>query len=133
MKLVHIGIVVKNIDTYLINNVINESSEIVYDEIQDADITFIINQNSVIGIELIQPKSANSMVYNFLNKTGGGLHHLCYEVDSVEEVERIVNKNNMIIIFGPAKAIALDNHIVIFAYTRNKELIEFEVCNNAVE
>ena len=127
MKFVHIGIVVRDINTYLKNNVISNCSEIIYDEIQDANICFVANKTSKVGIELIQPKSKNSTVYNFLHKTDGGLHHLCYSVSSVDEVQKIIADKNMIPVYGPVKAIALENHIVLFAYSRNKELIEFEV------
>ena len=68
MKFVHIGIVVRDINTYLKNNVISNCSEIIYDEIQDADICFVENKTAKVGIELIQPKSNNSTVYNFLQK-----------------------------------------------------------------
>jgi len=127
MKFVHIGIVVRDINTYLKNNVISNCSEIIYDEIQDADICFVENKTAKVGIELIQPKSNNSTVYNFLQKTDGGLHHLCYSVRNVDEAQEIIADKNMIPVYGPVKAIALKNHMVLFAYSRNKELIEFEV------
>lgn len=34
-------------------------------------------------IELIAPTTAESGVAKYLNKTGGGLHHLCLEVDDI--------------------------------------------------
>ena len=127
MKLTHVGIVVEDIEYYLKKNVISISTEIVYDNIQDAYICFITEGANSIGIELIQPKSKNSMVYKFLVKKGGGLHHLCYSVNSIEEAMEIINKKEMILVFGPVRAIALDAHFILFAYTRNRELIEMEV------
>ena len=45
----------------------------------------------------------------------------------MDEAQEIIADKNMIPVYGPVKAIALKNHMVLFAYSRNKELIEFEV------
>ena len=37
-------------------------------------------------IELVKPTSQNSGVANFLAERGGGMHHLCFEVDNIEEM-----------------------------------------------
>jgi len=130
MKIIHVGIVVKKINEYLSNNVITDCTEITYDPIQNADICFLKYQNSPIGIELIEPKTKNSTVYNFLNKQGGGLHHLCYEARSINQVTKMINEKNMLLVYGPVEAVALNNHQVVFAYTRSRELIEFEIVDN---
>ena len=36
-------------------------------------------------IELIHPLSAESPVQKFLDKRGGGLHHICFETDALDE------------------------------------------------
>ncbi|MFH1734543.1 MAG: methylmalonyl-CoA epimerase [bacterium] len=35
-------------------------------------------------VELIQPTAADSPIAVFLEKKGGGLHHICFEVDDIE-------------------------------------------------
>jgi methylmalonyl-CoA/ethylmalonyl-CoA epimerase len=37
-------------------------------------------------IELVKPTSADSGVAKFLAERGGGMHHLCFEVDSIDEM-----------------------------------------------
>jgi hypothetical protein len=36
-------------------------------------------------LELIQPVSGESIYTEFLDRTGGGLHHLCWEVDDLDK------------------------------------------------
>ena len=44
-------------------------------------VVFVVLPNS--KIELMAPLEASSPVAGFLAKTGGGLHHVCYEVDDI--------------------------------------------------
>lgn len=37
-------------------------------------------------IELVKPTSQDSGVAKFLAERGGGMHHLCFEVDNIEEM-----------------------------------------------
>jgi hypothetical protein len=38
-----------------------------------------------VQLELIQPVTGESIYTEFLSRTGGGLHHLCFEVNDLEE------------------------------------------------
>jgi methylmalonyl-CoA/ethylmalonyl-CoA epimerase len=44
---------------------------------------FLTQSDSAAQIELVEPAGEDSPVFAFL-KQGGGLHHLCYEVDDLE-------------------------------------------------
>jgi methylmalonyl-CoA/ethylmalonyl-CoA epimerase len=44
-------------------------------------VAFVSLPNS--KIELMAPLDANSPIAGFLARTGGGLHHICYEVDDL--------------------------------------------------
>lgn len=37
-------------------------------------------------VELVQPTTADSSVAKFLAEHGGGMHHLCFEVDAIDEM-----------------------------------------------
>ncbi|RKZ73093.1 MAG: hypothetical protein DRQ57_15440 [Gammaproteobacteria bacterium] len=124
MKIHHIGYVVKNIDKYKQNLIIKKSIKKVYDKIQKAELELIQADN--ILIELIEPQDKSAFTYNFL-KNGGGYHHLCYEVNSLDEAFDIIKKNRMIKVLEPMYAVLLDAYVV-FAYNRNKEMTEFVIC-----
>lgn len=46
---------------------------------------FIEFENRV-SIELLEPTSADSTVKKFLDKRGGGIHHICFRVKDIENV-----------------------------------------------
>ena len=124
MKIHHIGYVVKNIEKYKKNLVIDKIVKEVYDEIQQAKLSLIKSEN--IFIELIEPQNENSFTYNFLQK-GGGYHHLCYETTK-EEAEYLIKEKKMIKVLDWVYAPLLDGN-VCFAYNRNKEIVEFVSLN----
>jgi hypothetical protein len=122
MKIHHIGYVVKNIDEYKKNLIVNKVIKRVYDKTQKAELILIETEN--IFIELIEPKEEDSFTYNFLQK-GGGYHHLCYQI-SKKEAEEYIKTKKMIRVLDWVYAPLLDAD-VCFAYNRNKEIVEF-VC-----
>jgi len=124
MRIHHIGYVVKNIETYRRNLVIQEIIKSVYDPIQKAKLELITVDN--IYIELIEPQDETAFTYTFMQK-GGGYHHLCYEVKSKTEALNIMLEKKMIKVLDFVYAPLLDSE-VIFAYSRNKEVVEFVVC-----
>ena len=122
MKIHHIGYVVKSIEKYKKNLIIDEVVKEIYDETQKANLALIKAQN--IFIELIEPTDEESFTYNFLQK-GGGYHHLCFQT-SKEEAEQFIQNKKMIKVLDWVYAPLLDGD-VCFAYNRNKEIVEF-VC-----
>ena len=122
MKIHHIGYVVKSIEEYKRNLIIDKIEKEVYDETQKANLALIKAQN--IFIELIEPKSKESFTYNFLQK-GGGYHHLCYET-SKEKAEELIRNKRMVKLLDWVYAPLLEGE-VCFAYNRNREIVEF-VC-----
>jgi len=123
MKIHHLGYVVHDIDEYSKNLVDSHIIKRVNDEIQQAELALIKTEN--ILIELIKPNKATSFTYNFLQK-GGGFHHLCFEVSSKDKAEKIIQEKRMIKVLDWVYAPLLESE-VIFAYNKNKEVVEF-VC-----
>jgi methylmalonyl-CoA/ethylmalonyl-CoA epimerase len=122
VKVHHIGYVVKNIEKYKKNLIVDEVVNEVYDDIQKAKLVLLKADN--IFIELIEPQNTDSYTYDFLQK-GGGYHHLCYETTK-EKAEKYIKNKKMIKVLDWIYAPLLDSE-VMFAYNRNKEVVEF-VC-----
>jgi methylmalonyl-CoA epimerase len=86
-KIDHIGIVVPNIQ---------EGIEIykqlllrkpIYTEYIDASkVQLAFFDVGGVQIELLAPTSFDSEVMLFLKQTGGGLHHICYEVEKINDI-----------------------------------------------
>ncbi|HRZ18448.1 MAG TPA: VOC family protein [Methanofastidiosum sp.] len=121
----HIGIVVDSIKEYLKNNVADLSgiTEIVEDPIQKAKICFI-GSSGFSTIELIEPLDESSPTYSFL-RNKGGIHHICYRCDNLDEVKKRCEDKKALIVMDSVPAKAIGNCRILFVYTKNKELVEF--------
>ena len=124
MRVHHIGYVVKNIQRYKRNLAVQDVIKRVYDKTQNATLELIKCDN--IYIELIEPDNTNAFTYDFLQK-GGGYHHLCYELSSKKEADDYIKKLKMIKVLDFVFAPLLEAEVV-FAYNRNKEIVEFVIC-----
>jgi len=100
MKLHHIGIVVKNIQESLgeLTKFLDfkETSVPVGVKSQKVNVCFL--KTSDVYIELIEPIENDSPVKTF-SESGGGFHHLCFEVDNIlEEIETMKQKGARVIV-----------------------------------
>ena len=101
----HIGIVVKNIS----NSLGDLTKYLKFESIglptligtQKVNVCFVkIGQ---VYLELIEPADENSPISNFLNKEGGGFHHLCFEVKDINKTLTELENNGGRIIVKPVK------------------------------
>jgi methylmalonyl-CoA/ethylmalonyl-CoA epimerase len=90
IKLDHIGFVVDDIDRYaeLFRELgLAEATDPVEHPSQRMTASFInIGQGGDVYLEILEPTHEISPVTNFLKKNGGGLHHLCFEVDDIVKI-----------------------------------------------
>jgi methylmalonyl-CoA/ethylmalonyl-CoA epimerase len=86
-KINHIAIAVKDVEETLkfwrdamglkvdhIEDVPSQKSEVVFIPVGDSE------------VELVKPTSPDSGVAKFVEEKGGGMHHLCFEVDNIDEM-----------------------------------------------
>jgi len=123
MKLNHIGIVVSDVikEAQFYKAMGFAVSEVIINKAQKVKEVFV-EQNSLTTIELLEPLNEQSPVSNFL-KQGGGMHHLCYEID--EEINCFLSKQKglgAVIIRQPIYDIAFDRKIAFFY--NNGKIIE---------
>ncbi|MBR1797899.1 MAG: VOC family protein [Clostridiales bacterium] len=88
MRIHHIGYLVKNIAKA--RGPFEElgyeaEGEVVYDPLRDIDILFMVNGD--YRIELVQPKSPESVVANTLKKIGNSPYHICYYCDDISKAQ----------------------------------------------
>ncbi len=77
--------------------------------IQKVNICFLKTNN--VYIESIEPTEENSPITNFA-KEGGGFHHLCFEVDDIQqEIDKMV-KNGAYLVVAPVKG--FENRLIAF-------------------
>ncbi len=99
-------------------------AEPVIDPVQRVRIQFMdLGGGSLM--ELLEPHGEKTPVTRHLSK-GGGLYHLCFEVDDLEStLERLRNSGEAFVVCDPVPAPAIDNRRVAFVVTADRDLVEF--------
>jgi methylmalonyl-CoA/ethylmalonyl-CoA epimerase len=98
--------------------------KVIHDPLQVVSVTFLrpgTPQNPVV--ELVEPAGDKSPVLGFL-KRGGGLHHLCYEVQGLEKQLEIARSMGMLITRPPQPAVAFGGRRIAWVYTKHRLLLE---------
>jgi methylmalonyl-CoA/ethylmalonyl-CoA epimerase len=99
--------------------------ETILDANQKVRVTFLSNRNPADPlIELVEPAGDGSPVLSFL-KRGGGLHHVCYVVDSLEKQLEDSRARGALLVRPPLPAAAYGGRRIAWTYTRNRLLVEY--------
>jgi len=101
------------------------TSESFDDPIQRARVIFLdLPPDGAVKIELVEPLGSDSPVAKF-NQNGGGLHHLCFEVDDVDEQIQKMKILKAMLIRGPKPAVAFGGRRIAWMQTRERLLVEY--------
>lgn len=128
LSLHHIGFVVAEIRSSIqgfcasIGAVWNGS--IYEDPKQKVKVAFLTTRPSQGQIELVEPATDDSPVTKFLRERGGGLHHLCYEVQDLERAVAAFKLKGLVIAKRPLPAVAFDGRRIAWVVTPEKLLLE---------
>ena len=95
-KINHVAIAVEDIDEALL--FWRDALGLRLDHIED-----VPSQKSVVAflpagegeVELVKPTDENTGVAKFLVKNGAGMHHLCFEVDDIDEMLQDLKAKNI--------------------------------------
>jgi methylmalonyl-CoA/ethylmalonyl-CoA epimerase len=129
VRLHHVGFVVPSILDGIAN--LAESlgaywdETVFHDPIQKVKVTFLRTssaENSLI--ELVEPAADGSPVDQFLQR-GGGLHHLCYEVEDLDARLRPARLKGAVVVRHPLPAVAFANRRIAWVLTKQKLLLEY--------
>jgi methylmalonyl-CoA/ethylmalonyl-CoA epimerase len=124
----HLGFVVKSIsdvaEEFAASISARWDGEITHDPIQRVRVSFfdpVDPRNPVF--ELVEPASDDSPVTNFLKK-GGGLHHVCYEIDDLEPGLQEARRAGLITAAPPAPAVAFGGRRIAWICSKRRLLVE---------
>jgi methylmalonyl-CoA/ethylmalonyl-CoA epimerase len=125
----HFGFVVPSIhDTapsFVDSMALDWDGHVIHDPNQCVLVTFLRSRNPADPlVELVEPADGNSPVLSFL-KRGGGLHHVCYVVDSLEKQLEDCRARHCLVVRPPLPAAAFGGRRIAWAYTKNKLLVEY--------
>ncbi len=112
IKLNHIGFVVQNITeaAKLFGTLgLREVTDAVPDPIQKVVARFMgTGDEGETHIELLEPAEEGSPIGNFLKKRGGGLHHVCFEVDDIDRsMDELAQKGHQVVV-PPVSCVGYD-------------------------
>jgi methylmalonyl-CoA/ethylmalonyl-CoA epimerase len=124
----HIGFVVPRIATVMEGFAASvgaqATKEIIYDPLQQVSVAFLRHSSPGPSIELIEPAGDGGLLSN-LAKRGGGLHHLCYEVDDLAAELELARSQRGIIVKRPLPAVAFQGRRISWVFTRYRLLLEY--------
>ena len=120
LKLHHIGIVVQNISESLgeISNFLSFESTSLPTLVGSQKVNICFLKTNSVYIELIEPTDPDSPIISFVNE-GGGFHHLCFEVDDIQqEIDKMV-KNGAHLVVAPIKG--FEDRLIAFLMLNMKK------------
>jgi len=84
-KIDHIAVAVKSIDEMqkLFTELLGVEPE--FENIPSENVNTAVFTLDDISIELIEPLGEEGPINRFIEKRGNGLHHICFEVDNIED------------------------------------------------
>jgi len=103
IRLDHIGFVTKDIES-LVKVFralgINDITKPIENPSQKVAASFAnVGDKEDVYVEILEPTRNDSPISKFLEKQGGGLHHLCFEVDNIERAsDELVSKGFKMIV-----------------------------------
>ena len=119
MKIDHIGIVVPDLDEGITQWIklfgYTQSSEPILNSTQKVKVVFLSKHDS-LTIQLIAPASDDSPIKIFALK-GGGLHHLCFKCDHLEDQIPVLQEKGARLIVPPQPGEAFNGHRIAFLLT----------------
>jgi len=119
MKLHHIGIVVKNIQESVgeLAEFLDFEETLVPMEVKSQQVNVCFLKTADVYVELIEPIEDDSPVKKF-SESGGGFHHLCFEVEDIFEELENMKKSGARVIVEPTKG--FEDRLIAFVLLNMK-------------
>jgi methylmalonyl-CoA/ethylmalonyl-CoA epimerase len=128
MDLHHVGFVVPEVgggmEAFAVSLGATWDGAIFQDPLQKVKVAFLTTRAGDAQIELVAPDGPDSPVLRFLEENGGGLHHMCYEVDDLEAQMSAMKSRGALIMRRPKPAVAFEGRRIAWMLTREKLLVE---------
>ena len=118
MVIDHVGIVVRSLDLAIKSWVktfgYSQMTQPVVNTRQKVRVVFLDKEGSTL-VKLIEPVDSTSPV-SALSARGGGLHHICFKTDNMEETMTRLEAEGARVIVPPEPGEAFENNPIAFVY-----------------
>jgi methylmalonyl-CoA/ethylmalonyl-CoA epimerase len=98
-------------------------SSVIYDPLQTAFVQFLRLAGDKSFLEFVAPDGPESTLMKAVER-GGGLNHLCYDVDAMETAIDSLREEGMVLASPPKPAIAFPGRRVCWLLSRDRSLVE---------
>lgn len=125
MKVHHVGYLVKKLERAerdFMRLGYERETDTVYDPIRQVDISFW--KNGDYRIELVSPKTEESVVYELMKTCKNMPYHICYETEDLEEERSRLRNQGFFPVDEPTPAVAIDGRRVCFMMSGQSGMIE---------
>jgi methylmalonyl-CoA/ethylmalonyl-CoA epimerase len=128
LKIDHIGIAVKQLSVSipLFEKLLNTpcyKTEVV--ETEQVNTAFLKTVNN--KIELLEAYAPASVINNFIDKRGEGIHHIAFDVEDIDaEAQRLEDEGFVLINKKPKRG--ADNKMVCFLHPKSTNGVLIELC-----
>ena len=123
----HIGFLVKDIAVSASDFISRlgyvVDSEVIEEPVQTACVQFLRLPGAANWLELVMPNGPESKLMGALQK-GGGLHHLCYEVEDIGQACKHLRSQSMLMLAAPVPAVAFAGRRIAWFLDRSNFLLE---------
>ena len=127
-RLHHVGFVVSEIAAsmsgFLRSLGASWDGQVFEDPHQRVKVAFLGTRAGDMQIELIEPNGEDSPVQSFLRSRGGGLHHLCYEIQDLDAELTAMRAQGSLLVKRPKPAVAFGGRRIAWVLTPEKLLLE---------
>ena len=112
MRLNHIGFVTNNIEEFLeVLRLLGlkEATRPFVNPLQGVAASFVkMYGDEEVYLEVLEPAGEGSPIAGFLSKRGGGIHHICFEVDDLDKTTAFLLENGFKMVVSPQDCEAYD-------------------------
>ena len=128
IKIEHIGIAVKHLSASipLFEKLLNTPCYKT-EAVENEQVNTAFFKKGETKIELVEAYAPGSVINNFIEKKGEGMHHIAFEVEDIEtEVKRLVNEGFTFVNEKPKPG--ADNKVVCFLHPKDTNGVLIELC-----
>jgi methylmalonyl-CoA/ethylmalonyl-CoA epimerase len=125
----HVGFVVASIagvgHSFALSLGAQWDGTVIHDPLQEARVAFFRSGDPAApAVELVEPAGEKSPLHKFIAKRGG-LHHICYEVATLETQLDQSRRAGCLIVKPPLPAVAFSGRRIAWVFTPQKLLLEY--------
>jgi methylmalonyl-CoA/ethylmalonyl-CoA epimerase len=132
LRLHHVGIAVADVReaaaTYISRFGYELKTEVIHDPCQTAYVQFLQLPGDNVYVELVAPDRPDSKLSEAV-KRGGGLNHLCYTVEDIDDACRELRASGLLLIQAPVAAVAFAGRRIAWLVGPDRiptELVEYD-------